>query len=91
MVLVIKRIRTYYIKIVIRGCLGLYVIFENKRPFCCIDNICFIIKEFIDNNQMRSGIYNITDEDLFLTHELISMIARRQSKKNYIFRKHPNS
>ena len=33
--------------------------FDNKRSFCSIDNLCFIINELIENNQIQSGIYNI--------------------------------
>lgn len=61
-------------------------IFENKRSFCGIDNLCFIIKEIIENDQIPSGIYNIADDDPVSTNELISMIARSQSKKPHIWK-----
>jgi nucleoside-diphosphate-sugar epimerase len=60
--------------------------FENQRSFCCIDNLCFIINELIENDQIHSGIYNIADEDTVSTNELISLIARSQFKKPHIWK-----
>lgn len=54
--------------------------FDNKRSFCSIDNLCFIINELIQNNQILSGIYNIADDDPVSTNELISLIAQCQNK-----------
>ena len=33
--------------------------FENKRSFCSIDNVCFIIKELIEREDIPSGVYNV--------------------------------
>jgi nucleoside-diphosphate-sugar epimerase len=52
--------------------LGLY---ENKRSFCSIDNLCFIINELIDNKQIASGIYNLADDEPLSTNELITLIS----------------
>ena len=49
--------------------------FENKRSFCSIENICFIINELIENDQIPSGIYNIADDDPISTKELIDIIS----------------
>ena len=37
--------------------------FENKRSFCSIDNLCFIIKELINNEAIPSGVYNVADDE----------------------------
>ncbi len=55
--------------------------FENKRSFCSIDNLCFIINELINNDKIASGVYNIADNDAMSTNELISLIAQSQNKK----------
>jgi nucleoside-diphosphate-sugar epimerase len=60
--------------------------FENKRSFCSIDNLCFIIKELIENNKITSGIYNIADDVPVSTNTLITMIASSQSKKPHIWK-----
>ena len=54
--------------------------FDNKRSFCSINNLFFIINELIQNNQILSGIYNIADDDTVSTNELISLIAQCQNK-----------
>lgn len=54
--------------------------FENKRSFCSIDNLCFIINELIENQEIPSGIYNIADDDPVSTNELISLISDSQFK-----------
>jgi nucleoside-diphosphate-sugar epimerase len=61
--------------------LGLY---ENKRSFCSIDNLCFIINELIENNQITSGIYNVADDEPLSTNELITLISKYHGKKQKI-------
>jgi len=60
--------------------------FDNKRSFCSIDNLCFVIKELIENDQIPSGIYNVADDEAVSTNELISLIAKSLEKKSYIFK-----
>ncbi len=59
--------------------------FENKRSFCSIDNLCFIINELIENDQIPSGVYNITDDDPLSTNELINLISESQNKNSHIW------
>jgi len=59
--------------------------FENKRSFCSIDNLCFIINELIENNQIPSGVYNIADDETISTNDLINLIGESQSKKAHIW------
>ena len=54
--------------------------YENKRSFCSIGNLCFIINELIENEKIPSGVYNIADDDPVSTNELISLIAQSQNK-----------
>jgi nucleoside-diphosphate-sugar epimerase len=58
--------------------------FDNKRSFCSIDNLCFIISELIENHQIPSGIYNISDDEPVSTNDLIRLIAESQTKKPFI-------
>lgn len=55
--------------------------FENKRSYCSIDNLCFVINELIDNDKIMSGIYNIADDAPLSTNQLISLIAINSNKK----------
>jgi nucleoside-diphosphate-sugar epimerase len=58
--------------------------FENKRSFCSIDNLSFIISNLIENHQIPSGIYNISDDEPVSTNDLIRLIAESQAKKPFI-------
>lgn len=59
--------------------------FENKRSFCSIDNLCFIISELIENDQIPSGIYNVSDDKPVSTNELINLISVGLGKKSRIW------
>ncbi len=54
--------------------------FENKRSFCSIDNLMFIIKELIEREEIPSGIYNVADDEPLSTNELIGLIAQSQNR-----------
>jgi nucleoside-diphosphate-sugar epimerase len=59
--------------------------FENKRSFCSIDNLCFIINELINNEAIPSGVYNVADDEPVATNDLIKLMAESQNKKCYIW------
>ncbi len=59
--------------------------FENKRSFCSIDNLCFIINELINNEAIPSGVYNVADDEPLSTNDVIKLIAECQDKKYYIW------
>ncbi len=59
--------------------------FENKRSFCSIDNLCFLINELIINDSVPSGVYNIADDEPIATNDLIKLIAESQGKKHLIW------
>ena len=56
-------------------------VFENKRSFCSIDNLFFIINELINNQSIQSGVYNVADDDPISINQLIEIIAASQNKK----------
>jgi nucleoside-diphosphate-sugar epimerase len=55
--------------------------FENQRSYCSIDNLCFVIRELLSQDQFPSGIYNVADDLPVSTNELIQLIATSQNKK----------
>ena len=57
--------------------LGLY---ENYRSYLSIENLCFIIKELIDREDIPSGVYNVADDVPLSTNEVIKMIAESKGK-----------
>jgi nucleoside-diphosphate-sugar epimerase len=54
--------------------------FENKRSFCSIENIMFVIRELIERGDIASGIYQVADETPVSTNELIKLIAEARGK-----------
>jgi nucleoside-diphosphate-sugar epimerase len=60
--------------------------FENKRSFCSIDNLMFIIKELIERDDIPSGIYNVADDEPISTNELIELIGYSQNRKPRIWK-----
>jgi nucleoside-diphosphate-sugar epimerase len=57
---------------------GLY---ENKRSFCSIDNLVFVIEKLISIENIQSGIYNMADSEPLSTNEVVAMIANSQNRK----------
>lgn len=55
--------------------------FENKRSFCSIDNLMFILKELIERDDIPSGIYNVADDEPLSINELIGLMAQSQNRK----------
>ena len=60
--------------------------FENKRSFCSIDNLLFIIKELIEREDIASGVYNIADDETLSTNEVISILAKSQNRTPIIWK-----
>ena len=54
--------------------------FDNKRSFCSIDNLMFIINELIEREDIPSGIYNVADDVPLSTNELIGLMAQSQNR-----------
>jgi len=59
--------------------------FDNKRSFCSIDNLMFIIKELINREDIPSGVYNVADDEALSTNEVISLLAVSQNRKPKIW------
>jgi nucleoside-diphosphate-sugar epimerase len=59
--------------------------FENKRSFCSIDNILFVVQQLIDRN-IEPGIYQVADDEALSTNELVSLMALSQNKKIKIWK-----
>jgi nucleoside-diphosphate-sugar epimerase len=58
--------------------LGLFV---NFRSYLSIENLCFIIKELIDREDIPSGVYNVADDVPLSTNEVINIIAESKGGK----------
>ena len=48
--------------------------FENKRSFCAIQNVCFVVGQLLEQN-VDSGVYNLADDEALSTNTLIEIIC----------------
>jgi nucleoside-diphosphate-sugar epimerase len=54
--------------------------FSNRRSFLSVENLCFIIKEILERDDIPSGIYNVTDDEPLSTNEVVSLLAAAENK-----------
>jgi nucleoside-diphosphate-sugar epimerase len=59
--------------------------FENQRSFLSIENLCFVIKELLENSAIPSGAYQVADNDALSTNELIQLLGTSLEKKSKIW------
>ena len=55
--------------------------FQNERSFLCIDNLCFIVHQIIQDTTIPSGIYNVADDEPLSTNALVKTIAETMHRK----------
>ena len=73
-------------KLVSRGFPWPLGVFENKRSFCSIDNLMFIIKELIEREDIPSGVYNVADDEALSTKDVISILAESQNRRPKVWK-----
>ena len=59
--------------------------FENRRSFCSIDNLSFVISGLIEKD-IAGGIYNVGDDESLSTNELITLIAATMGKPDRVWK-----
>ncbi len=55
--------------------------YENQRSFLSVKNLCFVIKELIENKEIPSGVYNVADDDPLSTKDLVLNIGEAIDKE----------
>ena len=60
--------------------------YENTRSYLSIENLCFIIKELIENENIPSGVYNVADDVPLSTNAIIKLIAETKGKESKILK-----
>jgi len=55
--------------------------FKNKRSFLSIDNLCYAVKQILQDTNIAGGIYNLADDEALSTNEVVTTIAERLGKK----------
>ena len=59
--------------------------FENRRSFCSVDNLSFVVGQFLSRS-VESGIYHIADDESLSTNELIETMCEAMGRKAHIWR-----
>ena len=59
--------------------------FENRRSFCSVDNLSFVVGQFLSRS-VESGIYHIADDESLSTNELIETMCEAMGRKARIWR-----
>jgi nucleoside-diphosphate-sugar epimerase len=60
--------------------------FNNERSFLSIDNLTFLIKCILEKSQVKSGIYNFSDDEIISTNELVQIISSVIGKKHRLLK-----
>ncbi|MEO8253830.1 MAG: NAD-dependent epimerase/dehydratase family protein [Flavobacterium sp.] len=55
--------------------------FYNQRSFLSIENLCFVIKELLENEGINSGVYQVADNKAISTNDLILTLNEALGKK----------
>jgi len=59
--------------------------FENRRSFCSIDNLSFVINNLAEKD-ISTGVYNVCDDEQLSTNELIILMCNLMNKPNRIWK-----
>lgn len=60
--------------------------FENSRSFLSIDNLNFLISQMLSQGNLKSEIYNFSDDKPLSTNELVKIISNVLGKKEKLWR-----
>ncbi|CAL2082831.1 NAD-dependent epimerase/dehydratase family protein [Tenacibaculum sp. 190524A05c] len=55
--------------------------YENSRSFLSVSNLCFVIKELLENKSVPSGVYNVADDYPLSTKDLVLNIGKAINKE----------
>ena len=59
--------------------------FDNRRSFLSIENLCFVINELLENENIPSGVYQLADDEPISTIQLIELLGMSLGKKSRIW------
>ncbi len=59
--------------------------YENRRSFCSIDNISYVVEQLIVKESIESGIYHVGDDESLSTNELIKLIGESVGRRSHIW------
>jgi len=63
--------------------------FENKRSFLSVENLCFVIKEIVERDDIASGVYQVADDDALSTNDVVDILSASIHKKARLWKISP--
>jgi nucleoside-diphosphate-sugar epimerase len=51
-----------------------------------VENLCFVIKELLENELIPSGVYQVADDEALSTNELIMLLGTSLGKRSSILK-----
>lgn len=63
--------------------------FDNKRSFLSIENLLFVINEFISRESILSGIYQVADDQTLSTSEVVNILSASLNKNGRLWKISP--
>ena len=63
--------------------------FENKRSFLSVENLCFVISELIERDDIKPGLYNVADDEALSTNAVVSILSTSLGNKPSLWRISP--
>lgn len=63
--------------------------FKNKRSFLSVENLCFVIRELLERDDIPSGVYNVADDETISTNELIRLIGLASDRNPGLWKINP--
>ena len=64
--------------------------YENKRSFLSVENLCFVIRELLERDDIPNGIYNVADDETLSTNDLIKLIATASHRNPKLWKINPS-
>lgn len=59
--------------------------YENRRSFCGIDNMVYVVEQLCVREDVESGIYHVGDDEALSTNELIRLIGVSMERRSRIW------
>ena len=64
--------------------------FDNRRSFLSVDNLCFIIKELIERDDIPLGVYQVADDEALSTNTVVMVLANSLNLKSHLWKIKPS-
>ena len=63
--------------------------FNNQRSFLSIENLCFIIKEIVEREDIAPGVYHVADDEPLSTNQVVMLLAAAIGVKPRLWKINP--